>query len=332
MASAPKLTASPFANVGGTLAVTNSSFPNGTVGTSYPFQTLTASGGTPPYFFSINGTLPPGLNLNSGFISGTPTTAGTFPFNVVVTDTSETNTAQRALSITITPGRRIRHHHHHHALPNGTVSIRPTTAGLACTNCSGYTWSVSGGSLPSGPFLEPHHRSRSRGRQNQAGINPFLSRAHECSRLVAALSPRIFPSRFKAPRRLPSISKLFRPRFKTWPTRRPSPPPEAQLLTHGLFHGTANGGVTINATTGVISGTPPTQGQFTLNVLLTDSVGGTATRVFILTVSAGLTILTSSSLPQWSRWHCLPRPEPVCRWRPASPIAGRSPPEACLLA
>lgn len=52
---------------------------------------LTATGGVPPYSYSISaGSLPSGLNLNggTGAITGTPTTAGVFNFTGRVFDSS----------------------------------------------------------------------------------------------------------------------------------------------------------------------------------------------------------------------------------------------------
>jgi len=85
------------------LEVTTTSLPSGTVGTAYS-ATLSASGGTPPYTWSVSaGSVPPGLSLlQSGTISGTPTTSGTFSFTVKVTDSTGTS-ATADLSITIAP-------------------------------------------------------------------------------------------------------------------------------------------------------------------------------------------------------------------------------------
>ena len=99
VASAPPLT----------VTTTSGSLPQGTVNTSYSATQLNASGGFQPYTSWVvvtpgTGTLPPGLSLSSsGQIAGTPTTAGTYPFTVQVTDsaTPTANTAQANLSITI---------------------------------------------------------------------------------------------------------------------------------------------------------------------------------------------------------------------------------------
>lgn len=90
--------------VGDYCAISTSSLQNGTVGELYN-ATLSASGGTQPYSWSItSGTLPDGptLDSQSGIISGTPTQAGTYDFTVHVADSaSETDT--KDLSIHVAP-------------------------------------------------------------------------------------------------------------------------------------------------------------------------------------------------------------------------------------
>ena len=84
------------------LQVTTTSLSSGTTNVPYNSQQLTASGGQPPYIWSLaSGALPPGLSLSTnGVISGTPTTAGTSNFVVRVTD-SVLATATQALSLVV---------------------------------------------------------------------------------------------------------------------------------------------------------------------------------------------------------------------------------------
>lgn len=78
-----------------------STLAGGTVGTGYS-QTLSATGGTSPYTWTVSaGSLPAGLGLSSGgVISGTPTAAGTSTFTVRAAD-SATAAATRTYSITV---------------------------------------------------------------------------------------------------------------------------------------------------------------------------------------------------------------------------------------
>jgi YVTN family beta-propeller protein len=76
--------------VNGVLAISPPTLPSGTVGTAYS-QTVQVTGGTAPYGWAVSGSLPPGLapSLGPGStigISGTPTTAGSFPISVRVND------------------------------------------------------------------------------------------------------------------------------------------------------------------------------------------------------------------------------------------------------
>ena len=56
----------------------------------YPSQTVSATGGLPPYAFAVtSGSLPPGVTLDlNGMISGTPTSSGNYTFTITATDSS----------------------------------------------------------------------------------------------------------------------------------------------------------------------------------------------------------------------------------------------------
>jgi hypothetical protein len=86
------------------LVIVTTSLPNGAVTAPYT-QALQVNGGTPAYSWSvISGALPPGLALQNGIISGTPTTAGSYPFNVAATDSgSPPATATQGETITVLP-------------------------------------------------------------------------------------------------------------------------------------------------------------------------------------------------------------------------------------
>ncbi len=88
----------------GTLTETDPSTLQSTVvGVPYRYH-LSVSGGTPPHTWTLcAGALPDGLTLSTvGDIGGTPTTAGTYDFVVLVTD-SVGATGAKALTLTVTP-------------------------------------------------------------------------------------------------------------------------------------------------------------------------------------------------------------------------------------
>jgi hypothetical protein len=87
------------------LTITTTSLPSTRVEVGYN-QTLTATGGTAPYVWSIAaGSLPPELNLDpsTGAITGTATTVGTYDVTFAVTDSDQTETTAD-LSIVVAKG------------------------------------------------------------------------------------------------------------------------------------------------------------------------------------------------------------------------------------
>lgn len=96
----PCFTPAALADSGCTISP--STLPDGTAGTAYSV-TLSASGGTEPYTWTvIGGALPDGLALNSatGAISGTPSTPLTYSF-IVRADDSAQHYCTMSISITI---------------------------------------------------------------------------------------------------------------------------------------------------------------------------------------------------------------------------------------
>jgi hypothetical protein len=67
---------------------TTSPLPSGTVNVPYVGVQFAATGGTSPYTFSVatGSILPPGLMLNAGDLTGTPSTVGNYSFGISVTD------------------------------------------------------------------------------------------------------------------------------------------------------------------------------------------------------------------------------------------------------
>ena len=106
-------------------------------------QVLSAAGGSgnsANYSWSWTGTIPPGLSLSTGgAITGTPTTAGTYPVTVKVTDSTVSESYSSNLSITIDPAL---------SLPSPDPASLPSTAlaGYAYNSGNGGSITGSGGS------------------------------------------------------------------------------------------------------------------------------------------------------------------------------------------
>jgi len=146
------------------VTISPTTLPGGTVGTAYS-QTITVSGRKGPYTLRVTqGSLPTGLTLSpagtsAATVSGSPSTAGTFPFTVTAVDAAGANAAHVDYSVTIASAPPPP------PPPGGTFSISPAslpdaTAGSAYSQSivvtgpgAPYTVRLTQGALPSGLSL-----------------------------------------------------------------------------------------------------------------------------------------------------------------------------------
>jgi len=117
-------------------------------------QRLSASGGRPPYNWSVaSGTLPPGLSLDSAreVVAGTPTREGTYTFSLGMTDSAQAQAKPQQVSLRVAPRLVILSPA---VLPTATAGRSYAYALAAGGGSPSRQWSLTGGSLPPGLSLD----------------------------------------------------------------------------------------------------------------------------------------------------------------------------------
>ena len=255
---------------GGPLTFTPAAFEEAVVGSPYS-QTITVTGGFPPYKLSTGGALPPGLAITFGApgtntftVAGTPTTAGPFLFSVLGLDALNT-TFQAPFPILVAqklsvPGA---------TLPLATLNT-PYSFQLGATNgVAPFTFTSS--SVPAGLTLSA--AGLLSGTPSIAGLDSFSITVtdfyHETvmSELVLPVSAGTLT--VAGPITLPAATAGV-----AYSQQIPAPmggvPPYSYILT-----GVIPAGVTVT-TTGVIMGTFTTAGPESIQFQVADGVGSKA--------------------------------------------------------
>jgi Putative Ig domain len=299
----PKVLSYNIGTIGATpaaLAISTSSLPSGIVSSAYS-QSVAATGGITPYSWStIAGSLPNGLLLNqsTGVIAGTPSAAGTFNFTVQVTDSSSPThaTATQALSITINPALAVSTT----SLPNGTANVAYSQTLTATNGTTPYSWSISAGSLPSWANLSATTGAIT-GTPTAAGTFNFTIKVTDSASPTNAtatqpLSIIINPALTITTSSLPNGTVGIAYSQTAAVTGGTTP------YTWSISAGSLPSWANLNATTGVITGTPTATGTANFTVQVTDSTSPThalATQALSITINPALSI-TTSSLPTGS--------------------------------
>jgi Putative Ig domain len=270
------------------IAVNPATLPSASVGTPYA-QTITATGGTGTYTFNVTtGALPPGLALNptTGAITGTPTTAATSSFTITATD-SNGATGSRSYTFTVNAGIAV----NPAALPAATVGA-PYSQGLSATGGTGtYTYSVTAGSLPAGLTLNASTGVIS-GTPTGAATSNFTVTATDG---IGATGSRAFSfvvngAMVLNPATLPNGTA------GTAYSQTVSATGGNGSYTFSVTAGSLPAGLTLNASTGALTGTPSTASSSNFTLTAVDGTGATASRAYTVTINTALS-LNPPSLP-----------------------------------
>ena len=265
---------------------------------AYGPTTLQATGGMGTLTWSISvGSLPPGLSGipstgPSVTISGTPTSQGTFHFTVRVTD-SLGQSDTRALSITINlpPPLNITTT----SLPAGSIGQAYSGPVAATGGFGARTWSISAGTLPPGLNLNPttgvisgtpicgRHIEFTVRVQDTAG----QSDTQDLSIMINLPAP---PNITTTSLPTGSIGQTYNETVAVTGGTAP--------LTWSISAGTLPPGLTLNPTTGVISGTPTATGTSPFTVRVADTFGQNDTQPLSITINSfNSPNITTTALP-----------------------------------
>jgi hypothetical protein len=313
--SAANASFSITANVGGCIAtrsfviqivacvpitISPSTLPNGSVGTPYSEQ-LTASGGNPAYTYAVtSGALPGGLNLDpfSGLISGMPTSSAAASFTITATDAKGCSSSQ-AYSIQPTP------------LANPCPAILITPASLpafvvgqpysvslsASGGVAPYSWFVSSGMFPTAYLTLDPNTGVISGTIAELAAYMFTIGVKDANGCPATMDYEIIggcPSLALSPASLPNAT-LGDGYSQTLTTSGGS-----GNYWYSVVGGTLPEGLSLNPSSGVISGSASYSGTFTFTIQSDDSnaKGCFTTRTYTIeSICPSPVVISPSSLP-----------------------------------
>ncbi|NZA27741.1 putative Ig domain-containing protein [Luteimonas sp. SJ-92] len=264
-----------------------------------PFsQAFTASGGVGPYLYALSGTAVPGLTLSAdGTLSGTPTTPGSYGFDITATDsgasgagapysvTESYTVTVGSPAIVVAPA----------TLPDGAAGQPYGATFAASGGVAPYAYTLAAGSLPAG--LQLAADGSLSGTPTASGSTSFTVLATDDNGQTGATAYTLeigVPTLTIAPATLPDgvAGSAY--------TQTVSASGGIAPYSYVLGGGPLPAGLTFDAATGALAGTPTETGSFAFTVTATDSTSGTAgtgSVAYTLVIAAADLALAPDTLP-----------------------------------
>lgn len=281
------------------LALTTASLEDATSGAAYRVA-FAATGSLAPYSWKLAGTLPEGLKFDAGQLIGTPTRTGTFKLVVTVTG-ADGKTASKTLTLKVLApplviGTAT-------ALADAMEGVLYDQTLTAEGGEGAYTWSVDSGTLPAGLTLDGATGKLS-GRPTAQGDSAFTVKVADTTGHSAtkAVTLKVYPPGMVVT--TPTFpATLQGDAFNTTLTALGGTAPYTWAVTTGALPG----GLTLNASTGEITGTTTAGGTFAFTVTVTDATNAQTTKDLQIEITAepAGTPVNLAEVDCWSATGCM---------------------------
>jgi hypothetical protein len=268
-------------------------FPGAVTNQAYN-SVLTVSGGSAPYQFAIQtGSLPPGMSLNpaTGSVSGTPTAAGSYVFQVGATDAPLPHHGNQNFAISVTDqnggGIRVTVSPSSASVISG--QMQTFTATVTGTDNSGVTWAASAGSISnSGVFTAP---------TVSAVTNVWVTATSKADSTKQGVATVVVEPANK--QGLAIINSNL-------PDGRTGNAYDAAFAATGgtqpyswtVSHGKIPQGLTLTQNDGQLAGMPGSAGGYNFTIKVTDAKAQAAEKSFTLNIAAGGNLDGPAELPR----------------------------------
>ena len=254
-------------------------------------QTIVATGGTGTVTFTAPANnLPTGMTLSSsGVLSGTPSVAGSFTFDITATD-SIGDFDFVTFTVVINPIVAVTTA----SLPDWTSNFAGYSSNIAATGGTGtLTFTTVNANLPTGLTLSS--AGVLSGKPTVPGTYNFTVTATDS---VGATGTKAYTVKINAPiaittATLPNWTANFAGYSSTISTTGGTGTLVLTTVNANLPTGL------VLSTAGVLSGTPTVAGTYIFTVTATDTVGSTSTLQYTVKINAPIAI-TTATLPNWT--------------------------------